>query len=73
MARLREFDYDRTLINAAKQFWANGFQVTSIIDIASVTGVKPASLYKAFGDKRGIFLKCVKYYMEHTSLLCNSH
>ena len=67
MARLREFDYDRTLINAGKQFWANGFQATSIIDIASVTGVKPGSLYKAFGDKRGMFLKCVKYYMEHTS------
>ena len=52
MARLREFNYDKTLINAGKQFWANGFQATSIIEIASVTGVKPGSLYKAFGNKK---------------------
>ncbi len=67
MARLREFDYDKTLVNAGKQFWANGYQATSIKNIASVTGVKPGSLYKAFGDKKGLFLKCVKHYMEHTS------
>lgn len=67
MARLREFNYDKTLINAGKQFWANGFQATSIIEIASVTGVKPGNLYKAFGNKKGLFQKCVKYYMEHTS------
>ncbi|GJM04538.1 MAG: TetR family transcriptional regulator [marine bacterium B5-7] len=67
MARLREFDYDETLINAGRQFWASGYQATSILDIASVTGVKPGSLYKAFGDKKGLFLKCVKHYMEHTS------
>jgi len=67
MARLREFDYNETLVNAGKQFWAKGYQATSITDIASVTGVKPGSLYKAFGDKKGLFLKCVKHYMEHTS------
>jgi TetR/AcrR family transcriptional regulator, transcriptional repressor for nem operon len=67
MARLREFDYDETLVNAGKQFWANGYQATSIQDIASVTGVKPGSLYKAFGDKKGLFLKCAEHYMEHTS------
>ncbi len=67
MARLREFDYNETLLNAGKQFWENGYQATSIKDIASVTGVKPGSLYKAFGDKKGLFLKCVSHYMEHTS------
>lgn len=67
MAKLREFDYDKTLINAGKQFQANGIQATSIIEIASVTGVKPGNLYKAFGNKKGLFQKCVKYYMEHTS------
>ncbi len=67
MARLREFDYDKTLVSAGQQFWANGYQATSIKDIASVTGVKPGSLYKAFGDKKGLFLKCVTHYMEHTS------
>tara|TARA_R110002072_G_scaffold121618_1_gene255633 strand:- start:11694 stop:12275 length:582 start_codon:yes stop_codon:yes gene_type:complete len=67
MARLREFDYDKTLLNAGKQFWASGYQATSIQDIALVTGVKPGSLYKAFGDKKGLLLKCVKHYMEHTS------
>lgn len=67
MARLREFDYEETLANAGRQFWANGYQATSIQDIASATGVKVGSLYQAFGDKKGLFLKCVKHYMEHTS------
>lgn len=67
MARLREFDYDETLVNAGKLFWSNGYQATSIQDIASATGVKPGSLYKAFGDKKGLFLECATYYMEHTS------
>ena len=76
MARLREFDYEETLTNAGRQFWANGYQATSIQDIASATGVKTGSLYQAFGDKKGLFLKCAKHYMEHTSyeavLLANS-
>jgi TetR/AcrR family transcriptional regulator, transcriptional repressor for nem operon len=67
MARLREFDYEATLENAGRQFWLKGYQATSIQDLATVTGVKPGSLYKAFGDKRGLFLKCVAHYMEHTS------
>jgi TetR/AcrR family transcriptional regulator, transcriptional repressor for nem operon len=67
MARLREFDYEQTLNNAGRQFWIKGYQATSIQDIASATGVKPGSLYKAFGDKKGLFLECVKHYMEQSS------
>ena len=67
MVRLREFDYEETLTNAARKFWANGYQATSIQDIASVTDVKAGSFYQAFGDKKGLFLKCAKFYMEHTS------
>ncbi len=68
MARLREFDYEETLSKAGRQFWAYGYQATSIQDITSITGVKPGSLYKAFGDKKGLFLKCIEHYMKHSSL-----
>jgi TetR/AcrR family transcriptional repressor of nem operon len=67
VARPREFDYQDVLREAGDAFWAKGYQATSIQDIAAATGVKPGSLYKAFGDKRSLFLKCVEHYMKALS------
>ncbi len=67
MARPREFDVETALRAAGERFWASGYQATSIQDIATATGVKPGSLYKAFGDKRSLFLRCVDQYMESRS------
>ena len=67
MARPREFDPETALRDAGAQFWAKGYQATSIQDIAVATGVKPGSLYKAFGDKRALFLKCAEHYMKSLS------
>lgn len=67
MARPREFDVEEALSAAGACFWLRGYQATSIQDIASATGVKPGSLYKAFGDKRNLFLRCVDQYMQSLS------
>ena len=67
MARPREFDIDEALHEAGERFWAKGYQATSIQDIAAATGVKPGSLYKTFGDKKSLFLKCVDHYMSGLS------
>ena len=67
MARPREFDIEETLRAAAERFWVRGYRATSIQDIAAATGVKSGSLYKAFGDKRSLFLRCVDQYMDGLS------
>lgn len=67
MARPREFDETEVLREAGQQFWSKGYQATSIQDVATATGVKPGSLYKAFGDKKAFFLKCAEHYMKTAS------
>ena len=67
MARPREFNQEELLAKAGAKFWHTGYQATSIQTIAKATGVNPGSLYKAFGDKKALFLACVEQYMETLS------
>ncbi|MBT3071797.1 TetR/AcrR family transcriptional regulator [Rhodomicrobium sp. Az07] len=55
MSRPRAFDEDKALEAAAACFWANGFAATSVRDLAGAMGITGASLYNAYGDKRGVF------------------
>jgi TetR/AcrR family transcriptional repressor of nem operon len=67
VARPREFDYDDVLDKAMVVFWRRGYQATSITDIERETGLTKGSLYKAFDNKRDLFLKCLERYMIHDS------
>lgn len=67
MARPREFDHEELLTKAGAQFWYKGYKATSIQSIAEATGVKSGSLYKAFGNKKSLFLACVEQYMDTMS------
>ena len=67
MARPREFDPKSVLRDAGQWFELRGYRATSIQDISLATGVKPGSLYKAFGDKRALFLKCAEDFMASRS------
>jgi len=62
--RPREFDLDAVLARAADVFSERGYHGTSINDLAAATGLSAGSLYKAFADKRAVFLATV----EHQSL-----
>lgn len=63
--RPRSFDRDRA-IGAAKQlFWEHGYEATSIATLTTAMGIKPPSLYAAFGDKRGLFEEVVAAYGAH--------
>lgn len=57
MARPREFDEDEVLDKAMLLFWERGYERTSLGDIEAATGLGRASLYAAFGDKEGLFVK----------------
>jgi TetR/AcrR family transcriptional repressor of nem operon len=62
--RPREFVEDAVLDEAADLFWSQGYEATSMADIASVTGLGRQSVYNAFGDKRGVFLKALDRYRD---------
>ncbi len=50
------------LEQAADEFWRTGYSGTSLDTIAAATGMKPPSLYAAFGNKRSIYLKALSRY-----------
>jgi TetR/AcrR family transcriptional repressor of nem operon len=66
MARPREFDEDAVLETATQLFWNNGYEATSMRDLADHTGTTTPSLYNAFGDKRAIYRLVLDRYARLT-------
>jgi len=60
--RPREFDVDEAIESAMQVFWSGGYNGTSLPDLIAGTGLSRGSLYKAFGDKRGLFLLALDRY-----------
>lgn len=46
-------------------FWRHGYEATSLSDLTQAMGVTAPSIYAAYGDKRGLFLKAVQRYLTH--------
>lgn len=63
MARPREFDEVTVLEAAMNCFWAQGFESTSVRDLAEEMGITGASLYNAFGDKRSLYRQALAHYL----------
>ena len=72
MARPREFDEDMVLEAAMQRFWNNGFEATSMRDLADRTGMTTASLYNAFGDKRTIYRLVLDRYVRQALEACST-
>jgi TetR/AcrR family transcriptional regulator, transcriptional repressor for nem operon len=66
MGRPRGFDETEVLDAARDAFWARGYEATSTRDLVAATGLTQPSLYNAFGDKRGLFLAALDYYLKCT-------
>jgi len=66
MARPREFDEATVLEAAMNCFWAQGFEQTSVRDLAERMGITGASLYNAFGDKRSLYRQAFVHYLAQT-------
>ncbi|WP_203843452.1 TetR/AcrR family transcriptional regulator [Winogradskya humida] len=47
---------------ATRLFWENGYEATSINDLTREMGIRPGSLYAAFGDKRTLFNEVIAAY-----------
>lgn len=66
MARPREFDEGAALDAAARRFWAQGYEATSVRDLAEAMGIGGASLYAAFGGKRQLYDRALAHYVEQS-------
>jgi TetR/AcrR family transcriptional repressor of nem operon len=63
MGRTREFENDVVLDRAGELFWRLGYDVVSVQQLESATGLGRGSLYNAFGDKEGLFLAALDRYV----------
>ena len=63
MPRPREFDEADVVAAARDEFWTRGYVATSVDDLTTVTGLGKGSLYGAFGDKHGLFLRALDDYI----------
>ena len=62
MARPREFDIDEALERAMNVFWTKGYEGASLQDLLGAMNIARGSLYKAFQDKRSIYLAALDLY-----------
>ena len=64
MARPRKFEIDDALEAAAQTFWKSGYECTSLSTLTKALGLQKGSIYKAFRDKRTLFLMVLERYLD---------
>src|SRR5437868_10582703 len=62
--RPRAYHPDIALGKALDLFRKDGFAATSLDDLSAATGMNRPSLYGAFGDKRELFIKSYRRYLD---------
>lgn len=61
--RPREFELDEAVRRAKEVFWDRGYHDASLPDLLDGMGLSRGSFYKAFGDKKGLFLRALDAYI----------
>lgn len=61
--RPREFDLDHALDKAIDVFSESGYHATPLSKLTAAMKITEGSLYKAFRDKRGVFLAAFERYL----------
>jgi TetR/AcrR family transcriptional regulator, transcriptional repressor for nem operon len=64
MGRRRAYQTAAVVDAARDAFWQRGYELTSIGDLETCTGLDRSSLYHAFGSKRGLFEAALRAYLE---------
>ncbi len=64
MAGTRQFCEEQLLKDALLVFWKQGYQGTSMLDLAKATGVQRGSLYNAYQNKSALFTKAFEQYSQ---------
>ncbi|SEI54779.1 TetR/AcrR family transcriptional regulator [Pseudomonas sp. NFR16] len=63
--RPRQFSLEDAARSAMNVFWDRGYEAASLPDLIEGTGLSRGSLYKAFGDKKGLLLAALDIYTSH--------
>lgn len=63
MARA-QFNRDEVVENSVKLFWKHGYNGASMQQVVETTGLKPGSIYLAFGNKDGLYKEALKCYSD---------
>jgi TetR/AcrR family transcriptional repressor of nem operon len=63
LGRPREFELEDAARAAMEVFWDHGYEGASLPDLIAGTGQSRGSLYKAFGDKKGLLLAGLDLYI----------
>jgi TetR/AcrR family transcriptional repressor of nem operon len=63
LGRPRQFNMQDAARDAMNVFWDRGYEGASLPDLIEGTGLSRGSLYKAFGDKKGLLLAALDIYM----------
>lgn len=61
MARA-QYDRNEVINKSIELFWKNGFSGSSMQQVVKTTGLKPGSIYLAFGSKEGLFNEALESY-----------
>ncbi len=62
MPRHPEFERDEVVRAAQEVFWTYGYGQTTVQHLVAATGLKPGSLYCAFGSKKGVYIEVLDAY-----------
>jgi len=62
VGRNQTWNNDDALTAARRLFRMHGYQGTSLRQVEQATGVHPGSLYRTYGDKRGLFEAALRSY-----------
>ncbi len=57
-----QFDRNIALNKSVDLFWQQGFHAASMQQVFAATGLKPGSIYHAFGSKEGLFKESIEHY-----------
>lgn len=64
MGRPREFEIDAAMDAAMQVFWRKGYDGASLPELLEAMGIARGSFYKAFPDKRSVYLSALERYHE---------
>jgi AcrR family transcriptional regulator len=67
MGRPRSYDTDKALDEAMEVFWRHGYDGASLAMLTRAMGIKPPSLYAAFGSKEGLLRAALDRYAQRRS------
>lgn len=62
VGRPRKFDETEILQKVMTLFWSHGYEGTGLADIIQTTGLAKGSLYKAFGNKKSLYMQALALY-----------